>query len=298
MTREQVQQARAPRPKDRFPDFPPRDDMQNSLHLDDQSLQAALRRHFGSSDTLIVLSEVPIRWTPGQREGHRIPDLLVAFDVDRALAIEQNGYSIRDQGKPRDLVLEIASESTGEADCTDKRRDYAAFGIPEYWRFDPSGGRHHDAPLEIRQAGQGRLWGHSDILNLDFCWEDGRLRWWDPVAERYLETHDEEADARIADQEAASRLRAGLNVPRPGSENWRRNWNTGNSPDCHGAARSQPGTHRLAPEEEKDAPRHYPEGGTDNPNENQRNHCPIGDQHVDGLGLGLPRPTGNPNLFI
>jgi hypothetical protein len=53
-----------------------------------------------------------------------------------------------------------------------------------------TGGRHHDAPLagdrlvagayqpvEIRQAGQGRLWGHSDILNLDFCWEEGRLRW-------------------------------------------------------------------------------------------------------------------------
>ena len=109
-------------------------------------------------------------------------------------------------------MLEIASESTGEADYTAKRRDYAAFGIPEYWRFDPSGGRHHDAPLagdrlvdeayyqpvEIRQAGEGRLWGHSDILNLDFCWEDGRLRWWDPVAERYLETHDEEANARIA----------------------------------------------------------------------------------------------------
>ena len=24
------------------------------------------------------------------------------------------------------------------------------------------------------------------------------MRWWDPVAERYLETHDEEADTRIA----------------------------------------------------------------------------------------------------
>ena len=215
MTSRQIQQTPAIRPEDRFPDFPPRDDMQNSLHLDDPGLQATLRRHFGSGDTLIVLSEVPVRWTPGQREGHRIPDLLVAFDVDRALEIEQNGYSIRDQGKPPDLVLEIASESTGEEDYTAKRHDYAAFSIPEYWRFDPSGGQHHDAPLagdrlvdgayqpiEINHAVQGRLWGYSDILNLDFCWEEGRLRWWDPVAERYLETHDEEADARIAEREA------------------------------------------------------------------------------------------------
>ena len=79
-------------------------------------------------------------------------------------------------------MLEIASESTGEADYTAKRHDYAAFGIPEYWRFDPTGSRHHDAPLasdrlvdgdyqpvEIRPAGPGRLWGHSNILNLDFC---------------------------------------------------------------------------------------------------------------------------------
>ena len=108
-------------------------------------------------------------------------------------------------------MLEIASESTGEEDYTAKRIDYAVFGIPEYWRFDPSGGQHHDAPLagdrlvdgayqpiEINHVGQGRLWGHSDILNLDFCWEEGRLRWWDPAEERYLETHDEEAEARIA----------------------------------------------------------------------------------------------------
>ena len=31
--------------------------MQNSLHLDDPSHQAALRRHFGSGDTLIVLTK-------------------------------------------------------------------------------------------------------------------------------------------------------------------------------------------------------------------------------------------------
>ena len=221
MTSKQIQQARAIRPEDRFPDFPPRDDMQNSLHLDDPGLQATLRRHFGSADTVIVLSEVPIRWTPDQREGHRIPDLLVAFEVDRALVIEQNGYSIRDQGKPPDLVLEIASESTGEADYTAKRRDYAAFGIPEYWRFDPSGGRHHDAPLagdrlingayqpvQIRQTGEAHLWGHSDVLNLDFCWEEGRLRWWDPAARIYLRTFDETEEERAAESEARARAEA------------------------------------------------------------------------------------------
>ncbi len=40
--------------------------------------------------------------------------------------------------------------------------------------------------------------GRSDALNLDVCWEYGQLRFYDPVAGRYLPTYDEEADGRIA----------------------------------------------------------------------------------------------------
>ena len=201
---------------ERFPDYPPRDDMQNSLYLDAQAHQASLHRHLGGNDAVIVLSEIPVNWNPGQQEGHRIPDLLVAFEGDLALAIEQKGYSIRAQGKPPDLVLEVASPSTGRADYTEKRDDYAAFGIPEYWRFDPSGGRHHGGaplagdrlvdeayqPIEINLTDETHLWGHSDVLNLDFCWEDGQLRWWDPAVGRYLRTFDETDEERAAEKDA------------------------------------------------------------------------------------------------
>ena len=85
----------------KVPGLSPRDDMQNSLHLDDPAHQATLRRHFGNNDAIIVLSEIPVRRSPSQQEGHRIPDLLIALGVDRALAVNQKGYSIRDQGKPR-----------------------------------------------------------------------------------------------------------------------------------------------------------------------------------------------------
>ena len=206
---------------EKFPDFPPRDDMQNSLHLDDPAHQATLRRHFGNNDAIIVLSEIPVRRSPRQQEGHRIPDLLIAFGVDRALAVDQKGYSIRDQGKPPDFVLEIASESTGQEDYTGKRDDYAAFGIPEYWRFDPSGGQHHGAPLagdrlaegtyqpiDVVETAPDHLYGHSDVLNLDLCWEKGKLRWWDPTTRRYLPTFDEERDARIAEAEARANAEA------------------------------------------------------------------------------------------
>ena len=115
-----------------FPDFPPRDDLQNSLFLDGPAHQAALEAHLGNRETTIVLSEIPVRLTPSQQRGHRIPDLLVSFDIDRAQAVYQNGYSIRDLGKPPDFVLEVASVRTADNDVTGKREDYANFGIPEY----------------------------------------------------------------------------------------------------------------------------------------------------------------------
>ena len=147
MTSRPIQQTPATGPAGKFPEFPPRDDMQNSIHLDDPAHQVVLRRHFGTSDTIIVLGEAPIGRDLRQRQGLRVPDLLVAFGVDRAGIIARRGYSIEEQGKPPDFVLEIASENTGQDDYTEKRYAHAAFGVPEYWRFDPSGGEYHDAPL-------------------------------------------------------------------------------------------------------------------------------------------------------
>ena len=198
-----------------FPDFPPRDDMQNTLYLGAPALQAALAEHLGNHESTIVLGEVPVRWTPSQRAGHRIPDLMVAFNVDRAQAIDQNGYSIRDLGKPPDFVLEVASVRTAENDIGPKRRDYANFGIPEYWRFDPTGGRRYDAPIagdrmvegayqpiEIIEVESQHLHGHSDVLGLDLCWNRGELRWYEPASGQHLLTLAEERHARIAEQEA------------------------------------------------------------------------------------------------
>ena len=78
--------------------------------------------------------------------GSRYPDLLVAFGVDPEAYEASNGYVISEQGKPPDFVLEIASRRTGREDTGPKRDDYAAMGIPEYWRFDRTG-EHHGVKL-------------------------------------------------------------------------------------------------------------------------------------------------------
>ena len=223
MTGKLTHKTLSPHPDGQFPDLPPRDDMQNAIYLHKPSHQAALISHFGNLETTLILSEIPVGWHPSRQQGLRVPDLLIAFNVNAATAIAQSGYSIQNQGKPPDFVLEVASPTTGQNDYTSKRVDYAAFGITEYWRFDPSGGRYHDAPLagdilvngvyqpaEVVQTGDANYRGHSPALNLDLCWEDGQLRWWDPAAGGYLLTFDETNKARIAAEDRVRELEAEL----------------------------------------------------------------------------------------
>ena len=221
MTSKRIAQPAA-KPAGQFPEFPPRDDMQNALHLDDQGHQAALRRHLGTPQTTVVIGEVPIGWNiHTRREVIRVPDLLIAFDVNRDLVVAEMGYSIDEHGKAPDFALEIASPNTARNDETGKRIDYARFGVTEYWRFDPQGGRWYQQalagdrlvngayqPIHIVHVDEERHWGHSDALNLDVCWEYGELRWYDPVARRYLPTFDDEAEARIAAEARVLELEA------------------------------------------------------------------------------------------
>ena len=211
-------------PAEQFPERPPRNDMQNSLYRERPGHQTALIRHFGSPDSTLVLGDIPVRHT-FQRSLDplrlRYPDLMVAFNVNSAEVIARRGFAIDDQGKPPDFVLEIASLRTALNGYTIKRVDYAAFGIPEYWRFDHTEGDYYPVPLAgdrlvdgeyqpitIVQTEEGGYWGHSDALNLDLCWEHGQLRFYDPVAQRYLRTHNDEAEARIAAEADAAEAQA------------------------------------------------------------------------------------------
>ena len=198
-------------PTAQFPERPPRLDMQNVLYLAFPGHHTALIRHLGAEDTTLVIGEMPVGWNLSQQSGLLYPDLMIAFNVNTKEAIALQGFGIDYQGKPPEFVLEVASSRTALNDYTTKRKGYAAFGIPEYWRFDPTGNKRYPVPLAgdrlvngeyqpitIVQTDQDRYWGHSDALNLDLCWEYGQLRWYDPVSQRYLLTHDESEEQRIA----------------------------------------------------------------------------------------------------
>ncbi len=196
-------------PAGQFPELPPRDDMQNTRFLNYPASLPALFRHFGFVATTVVTSEAPIGWNTSQRLGLLQPDLLIAFDVDPSVIIAEKGYSMNYHGKPPDFVLEIASEHTSARDEREKRAGYANYGVPEYWRFDNSDGQYYRTqlagdrlvngayqPIPVSEVSHARYWGYSDVLGLYVCWEYSYLRWYDPVAGRYLPTYYEEADAR------------------------------------------------------------------------------------------------------
>ena len=145
-----------------FPDPPERgpNDLTTFDHLTITGSVHHLRQHLGDMATTLVAGERYMSLAPTRdMTGVRYPDLLVAFGVDPKEYRRRNAYVISDQGKPPDLVMEIASRGTGRADVTEKRDDYAALGIREYWRFDETG-EFHGTRLAGGQIGGWRVrWG-------------------------------------------------------------------------------------------------------------------------------------------
>ena len=211
----------------RLPDRPERgpDDRTSSKHLAQTGNMYLLARHLGRPETTIVAGDRYVVARPSYvLAGSRYPDLLVSFDASPAAFEASNGYVIAEQGKPPDFVLEIASRASGREDVRDKPGDYAALGIPEYWRFDETG-EHHGmrlagdrlvegvyVPIAIEELPDGVLQGRSDALNLLLRWEDGALTLHDPATGRHIPTLDTERARARAAKERAARLRAEARV--------------------------------------------------------------------------------------
>ena len=208
-----------------LPDPPPREpDLQQDRQLFD--FRGMLALHFAHREDVLIAGGGYLRNQPYDDREIFAPDCVIAFGVNPAGVVARNGYVISEVGKPPDFVLEVASRSTGRRDYTIKRVGYAGYGVSEYWRFDPSGGRYHDAalagdilaggdydPLPINREPDGMLWGYSPLLDLEICWDRGEIRFRNPRTKEFLPTPEEErllresAEAR-ADAEHRARLAA------------------------------------------------------------------------------------------
>ena len=209
--------------------YPETDDMpmpdpeyQQDMFLETVS---ALRTHFKDRPNTHVSGNTFIYYEEGNPQRRMAPDCYVIFDANRESIQRHNTCLLWEMGGPPVFVLEIGSPSTARTDLVDKRELYASLDISEYWRYDKSGGDFYREPLvgeylidgeyrrfELHHEPNGMVWAHSPALNLDLCWDDGRLHIWDPVAGHWLLNHEEEHDGRL--EERAGRLAAEERVER------------------------------------------------------------------------------------
>ena len=108
---------------------------------------------FGERPDTFLSSNTILCYDPGDLNIRVAPDVYLAFGVDEQAIRQRRLYLPWEVGKPPDLAVEVASASTARQDVTAKRDIYARIGVPEYWRFDPTGRDYYDQPLAGGAAG-------------------------------------------------------------------------------------------------------------------------------------------------
>ena len=166
---------------------------------------------FGERPDVFLSSNTILCYDPDDLNVRVAPDVYLAFGVETQAIRRRRLYLPWEAGKPPDLAVEVASASTARQDVTAKRRIYARIGVPEYWRFDPTGGNYHGQPLagerlfegayrpiELTREPDGVLKGYSAVLGLYLCWARELPRLYDRATGAYLESGREVAAARLA----------------------------------------------------------------------------------------------------
>ncbi len=207
-----------------YPDLPKRPkDMQQirpTDYLQDMFVSLLTPGYdYRNHPTILIGREIPIYYdatapATGGPPPHVIPDCMIAFDVDTEAIWRRVGFDPVQNGKPPDFVMEVASRSTYRNYTLRKRDRYRLIGVPEYWRFDPYGGRYYGLPIIGERLVGDRyepfpLVEHEDgltgvtsaLLNLDFRWDGQRFRVYDPMTGAEFE-HWQQATARLTNTNA------------------------------------------------------------------------------------------------
>ena len=159
-----------------------------------------------------VASDLTMPYERGDTTKVLVPDLFVALRAEWRR--DRTSYRLWENPLP-DLVMEMLSEDTSEADVGSKWRTYEYLGVCECWLFDPEG-LELSTPLvghrlqggryrPVRANAAGRL--PSRVLGLELHVQDGDLRFRDPEKGENLLTYDEVEDRRLAAEERRARER-------------------------------------------------------------------------------------------
>ncbi|HVA45300.1 MAG TPA: Uma2 family endonuclease [Pirellulales bacterium] len=172
-----------------------------------------LDRHFAADPMIYVSGNMFVYYEKGNRRKHVSPDVFVAVGVPKDKP--RDAYFVWEEEHVPDVVIELTSKSTQGEDIDDKMSIYQdEMPVREYFLFDPKD-EYLDPPLQGYRMSEGKLVPiemangrlPSEVLGLDLERDGEWLRYYDPVAGRWLPTPDER-EAALEAALAAERDRA------------------------------------------------------------------------------------------
>ena len=186
--------------------------------MNSNPVATALQLRYARRDDVYVGANLLVYDVLDNKRSRLAPDVFVAFGVPN----RHRDVFLLWEERPPAFVLEITSKTTRRDDLDKKRRRYAAWGVSEYFLYDPraeyltpplrglslAGGRYREMPERVLPNGERGL--VSEALGLHLWLRDRELRLYDPVAEADLLTPAEQT-AR-ADAEAKARAGAEARV--------------------------------------------------------------------------------------
>lgn len=151
---------------------------------------STLKGHFSRVGRKVFLAcELAVLY-PGERAF--APDLLAVLDVESPDDDDRDCWSVVDEGRGPDLVLEVHYKGDKTKDLVSNVARYARLGIPEYFVYDRAGqklygyrlrgGRYVTLTARLGQLG-------SEVLGLSLGILGGRLRFFSGDA--MIPEHDE-----------------------------------------------------------------------------------------------------------
>ncbi len=145
--------------------------------------------HFKAKGRDVYLAEELSVLYPGERGF--APDVMAVVDLPQPEEDERLSWVVADEGRGPDVVLEVLHRGDRAKDLVENVERFARLRIPEYFVYDRAKQRVHgyrlagpDAKRYERIVPQaGRI--ASRVLGIDLAVQDGRLRFFDGMAELF-----------------------------------------------------------------------------------------------------------------
>ena len=165
----------------------------------------ALEAHFSHNPSVYISGDILMYYVEGSPNKSVSPDVLVSFGIGMKA---RRTYLVWEEGKVPEFVMEFSSKNTYRNDLTDKIDIYASLKIQDYFLYDAEG-LYLPSPLmgfelvdgiyvPVPPGENGGF--RSSSLGLDFHLRDEGLGIYDPVANEWVQTRAEAAEARAAQE--------------------------------------------------------------------------------------------------